>query len=365
MQKRIAIVLLLVSYAFNSMAGEVAPDDTLSTNRKTRFLIFPFVLRSPETSWGFGLATAYFFKAKLNENDIRTSDVNLVSLYTLNKQLLLVLGSTVYFSKENQIFRWQSSYSYYPDKFWGIGNHSVTASEESYSIKQFYFNPQILTRVYHKFYVGLNVEYQRINDFKYESGGVFDSQQITGRFGGSTSGLGFLLTLDSRNNAYSPSRGGFIEFNLTRFNKIFQSDFNFTTYSLELKKFYHIGLNRVLAFQAYGKVNAGEVPIRNLGLLGGSEMMRGFYKGRYADKNYFTSQAEIRQYLFWRLGVVGFVSTGQVSNGFHDLRWDGQHFSYGAGLRIMVQEKEKLNLRVDYGIGEGGSGVYVLLKEAF
>ena len=113
------------------------------------------------------------------------------------------------------------------------------------------------------------------------------------------------------------------------------------------------------------KVNAGEVPIRNLSMLGGSEMMRGFYKGRYADKNMFTTQAEIRQYLFWRIGVVAFAGSGQVSNSFDDLRWDRMHFSYGGGLRLMVQEKEKLNLRIDYGIGEGKSGVYVILKEAF
>jgi hypothetical protein len=31
----------------------------------------------------------------------------------------------------------------------------------------------------------------------------------------------------------------------------------------------------------------------------------------------------------------------------------------------MVQEREKLNLRIDYGMGEKGSGVYVILKEAF
>jgi hypothetical protein len=50
---------------------------------------------------------------------------------------------------------------------------------------------------------------------------------------------------------------------------------------------------------------------------------------------------------------------------FDDLRWDRMHFSYGGGLRLMVQEKEKLNLRIDYGVGEGRSGVYVILKEAF
>jgi len=365
MRNTLAIILLSITYAFNATAGEVTADDTLAKEQNTKFLIFPFFLKSPETNWGFGFATAYFFKAKKDDKDIRTSDVNLVSLYTLNKQLLVVLGSTVYFPQEKYIFRWQSSYSYYPDKFWGIGNSTEKSAEEDYSIKQFYFNPQFLMRVYKKFYFGLSAEFQQINDFTYTSGGVFDQQDVVGRNGGSTSGLGFLLTLDSRNNAYSPSKGGFVEFNLTRFGKLLQSDFDFTTYSLEMKKFYHIGVNRVLAAQLYGKINTGEPPVRNLAMIGGSEMMRGFYKGRYADKDMFTSQVELRQYLFWRIGVVAFAGAGQVSDNVNQVRWDRFHYSYGGGLRIMVQEKEKLNLRIDYGIAEGGSGVYVILKEAF
>ncbi len=365
MRNTFIILLTLTIYVFNSKAQDVANSDTLSNSRSKKFLIFPFVLKSPETNWGFGLASAYFFKAKADDNDIRTSDVNLVSLYTLNKQVLVVLGSTVYFPKEKYIFRWQSSYSYYPDKFWGIGNSSVKSDEEDYSIKQFYINPQFLIRTYKKFYFGLSAEFQSVNDFTYSAGGVFDQQDVAGRNGGNTSGLGMLITVDSRNNAYSPSKGGFVEFNLTRFGKLFGSDFDFTTYSLELKKFYKIGLNRVFAAQLYGKMNTGEAPVRNLALLGGSEMMRGFYKGRYADKDMITSQVEVRQYLFWRLGVVAFGGAGQVSDNLNQLRWDRLHYSYGAGLRIMVKEKEKLNLRVDYGIAEGGSGVYVILKEAF
>lgn len=365
MKKAAFLIIFLLSCFSRALAVEISTDDTLPKNAKSKFLVFPFFLRSPETSWGFGAAGAYFFKAKKNDENIRTSDVNLVSLYTLKKQLVIVLGSTVYFPGEKEIFRFQGSYSYYPDKFWGIGNSTHVEAEEKYSIHQFYFNPQFLYRIFKSTYVGLSAEYQSVTDFQYTQGGVFDQQLIAGRFGGATSGFGGLITYDTRNNAYSPTKGGFAEINLTRFSDRIGSDFNFTSYSLELKKFFHIGRNRVLALHAYGKVNDGVVPVRNLAMLGGSEMMRGFYKGRYADHNMFLTQVEVRQYLVWRLGVVAFASTGRVSHNFSDLNFSGMHFAYGAGLRIMVQEKEKLNLRVDYGRGEQGSGIYVILKEAF
>ncbi len=365
MQKIAVTILLLIIYALTAQAHEVLPEDTLVLDQKSNFLVFPFFLRSPETDWGFGVASAYFFKAKKNDKEIRTSDVNLVSLYTLKNQLLVVLGSNVYFPKEKEIFRWLSSYSYYPDKFWGIGNSSPASAQEGYKIKQFYFNPQFLLKVYKKVYLGASAEYQQVKDVNYLKGGVFDIENVAGRNGGATSGLGFLITLDSRNNAYSPSKGGFVEFNTTLFNRNFYSDFNFVTYTLELKKFFEVRTNTILAFHGYSKVNDGDVPIRNLAMLGGSEMMRGFYKGRYTDKNLFASQVELRQYLFWRIGFVAFASTGQVTNRIHDWRWDRLHFSYGAGFRILVQKKEKLNLRIDYGRGEKGDGVYVILKEAF
>ena len=100
-------------------------------------------------------------------------------------------------------------------------------------------------------------------------------------------------------------------------------------------------------------------------MLGGTEMMRGLYKGRYTDQNMFAIQSEMRQYLFWRFGVTGFVSAGQVSNHVNNFKLSDFHYAYGLGLRLVLQEKEKLNLRLDFGFSKKSSGIYVILKEAF
>ena len=99
--------LFLVILIFSSLTlnCEASVDDTLPKGISSRFLVFPFLIRSPETSWGFGGAGAFFFKAKKNEDHLRTSDINLVSLYTLREQFVLVLGSTVFFPGEKEIGR--------------------------------------------------------------------------------------------------------------------------------------------------------------------------------------------------------------------------------------------------------------------
>jgi len=340
------------------------PLDTLKS-KNSRFLLFPFFLRSPETDWGFGGAAAYFFKPERNDSTVRTSDVSLLGLYTLNEQVVFVLNSSIYFPNEDKIFRFQGSYSYYPDQFWGKGNESPPEAKEPYSLKQFFINPQFLYRVYRKFYAGINYEFQRTHDVRYQAHGVFDQQQITGRYGGNTSGLGILATWDTRNNAFSPSRGFFSEINYTYFPKSLGSDFKFTSFSVDMRKFLRLKVSTVLALQGIARITTGDVPFRNLSMIGGSEMMRGYYKGRFADEDMVCFQAEVRQFLFWRLGVTGFYAAGQVSPKVNQLAFDRFHSTYGAGIRLSLNEKEKLNLRVDYGRSGEGGAVYVILKEAF
>ena len=359
------VFLITILFIALGNACRASADDTLPPGVATRFLAFPFFLRSPETSWGFGGAGAYFFKSKKDDDTIRTSDINLISLYTLRKQFVVVLGSTVFFPGENKIFRFQSSYSYYPDKFWGIGNETPDESEENYTMNQFFFNPQLIFRCYRKLFLGFSFEMQNVGNFSFEQGGIFDEQNISGKYGGFASGIGALFTWDTRNNAYSPSRGSFVELNATRFTSALGSDFSFTSYVFDYRKFISVGRNRVLGAQLYSRVNKGDTPLRYLAMLGGPEMMRGYYKGRYTDQNLLAGQAEIRQYLFWRLGITGFLSAGQVAGAIHEFGLNDFHFTYGGGIRLLVNELEKLNLRVDFGFSKNSSGVYVLLKEAF
>ena len=356
--------LLIIFILFPFLA--FGANDSIPKGKNSRFLVVPFIVRSPETSWGFGSAAAYFFKTKKNDDSIRTSDVNLVGLYTLRNQAVVVLGSTVFFPKEKSIFRFQSSYSYYPDYFWGLGNDSPTDAKEEYTLKQFFFNPQMLFRVYDQFYLGFTFELQDVNDFSYdEVGSLFDLQSIIGRKGGFTSGAGVLVTWDTRNNSYSPGKGSFAELNVTRFSDFLGSDFEFTSYLVDVRKFFPLGRNRVLGAQAYSRINEGDIPVRYLAMLGGNEMMRGYYKGRYADQSMVAFQAEIRQHLFWRLGAVAFGSIGQVSGKVRNFSIGDFHVAGGGGLRLRLHEKEKLNLRVDVGFGENSMGVYVMMREAF
>jgi Omp85 superfamily domain len=341
-------------------------DTTKPKPATSNVLTFPFVVRSLETNWGFGGIAARFFKAgKRDDTTIRTSDVNFLGLYTLRQQLVLVMNSTVYFPREDQIARFQASYSYFPSDFWGLGNHAPYTAEEGFSQKQFFINPQFLQRVHDNFYLGITYQFQHSSPIIYTPGGLFDQETITGRYGGNTSGIGPILSWDTRNNAFSPDHGFFAELQYVWFPSFTGSDFEFQSFSADVRKFIYLSPRSVLGLQGIAGLTFGNTPFRYLEELGGADMMRGYYGGRYTDKCLMAYQAEYRRLLFWRIGMVAFAATGEVAPVPGQFDLDGLHYTYGGGLRFMLSKTEKLNLRVDYGVAKHSNAFTVQLREAF
>jgi outer membrane protein assembly factor BamA len=116
-------------------------------------------------------------------------------------------------------------------------------------------------------------------------------------------------------------------------------------------------------------LNTGNVPLRNLAALGGSDIMRGYYAGRYRDKNMTAMQAEYRSPIWWRIGFVLFGGFGEVFNTIKPKNiitpkgW--LKYSLGGGLRFSIRKNERLNLRMDYGIGYRSAGFYFTVAESF
>ena len=340
-------------------------DSTKHSPATKDLLVFPFLVKSLETNWGFGAIAARFFKPGKKDTTVRTSDVNIVGLYTLRSQVVVALSSTVFFPGEDHIFRFQVSYSYYPDDFWGLGNHTADSAKEGYSQTQYFINPQFLKRLHKALFAGITYEFQHTDPAQYLEGGVFDKENIVGRDGGITSGLGPILSWDTRNNAYSPDKGAFAEIQYAWFPPFLGSDFKFGLLRIDLRKFLKLDDRSVLAVQALGGFTFGNTPFRYLEKLGGTDMMRGYYGGRYTDKCLMAYQAEYRRHLFWRIGVVAFAATGEVAPGPAHFEWNGFHLTGGAGARFALSKEEKLNLRIDFGIAEHSNALTIQLREAF
>ena len=329
-------------------------------------LVLPIIARSIETGWSFGGAGAATFRVGKPDTLSRTSNVEGVALYTTRRQFVAAVNGSIYFPGERFIVNEQLSYSSFPDEFWGLGKRAPDSNQESYSFKQYYafLHPQL--QVGKNLFLGVVYQYQRAFDINYRRGGLFDTQNVLGRFGYHVSGLGLSITYDTRNNAFAPDRGVMLQFYFDQFAPYFGSNYLYTSYVVDLRRFIRVYKGQVLALQILGNFNAGEVPLRSLAYLGGSSTMRGYYAGRYRDKNAGVLQAEYRVPLFWRIGAVGFADMGNVGPELNDVNLEHFKYSYGGGLRIALNRNEKLNLRLDYGLAKNGSnGFYLQLGEAF
>ncbi len=138
-------------------------------------------------------------------------------------------------------------------------------------------------------------------------------------------------------------------------------------YRANLRGYVSLWPGHVLAGQFYGNTITGTVPFFRLNDLGGDDGgLRGYPRGRFVDKTMVNAQVEYRLERIWkRLGAVAFAGLGDLAARPEELALGQALYSYGLGLRFTIERQQKLNIRMDYALGEGYSGFYLTLGEAF
>lgn len=276
------------------------------------------------------------------------------------------IDATIYFPKEKYILYAQSSHSYFPDKFWGIGTNALNKSEEKYTFEQFVSSLHLKRKVYNRLFVGALIDYQNVYKVNYSQNGIFDSTNFFGKTKYQVSGIGLSVSYDTRNAAFWPTKGVFVQTQFTTYNKELASTYSFNKWMLEVRYFKKLFKNHVLATQLYNYTTIGNTPLRSLASFGGAGNMRGFYQGRFRDNSMYSIITEYRAFIYWKLSACAFVGIGDVYNNINSINSKTLKYSFGGGLRLAILEKEKLNLRVDYGYYDNyNKGIYVTIGECF
>ena len=335
--------------------------------KRGKTFVFPIITRSLETGWNFGAVSAKIFPINRLDTVSRSSNIVVVGMFSTRKQVLFALNGTQYFNREQYILEEQLSTSYFPDKFWGLGNNTLDNQEESYSFRQAYLYFHLKRKMATKFFVGIVYEAQKVWDINYEQGGLLDKAAIPGINGYFISGIGTSLSFDSRNNAFAPDKGLYMQLFWNHFDRTWGSDFNYNNWVADIRTYQKLGDKSTLALQLLTfSSNGAEVPLRSLAAFGGATKMRGYYEGRFRDKQQMFFQGEYRFPVYKFLQAVVFGGLGSVASKWKEYAMDNIKYSAGGGLRFVLSKQEKLSLRLDYGIGQGTNrGFYVQLGEAF
>lgn len=342
-------------------------EDTIADTKKGLFFL-PLLYYTPDTRWAYGGAGVYYFRIAPKDStqqETRTDYVQFLADYTQNRQLDVWSTWNIFTRNEDYLLKGDLRFRNFPDRFYGIGNTSEKADMEKYEYNLIQLKSMFLKKVRHDLFMGFDYEFEKEYGFRYTEGGVLGSGAVSGSLGGIGSAIGLVAIHDSRDNIINAYRGSLIEASSYFFTPILGSTFKFTNINFTFQKYWEVKRKHVLAFQTKMKFSIGEVPFLDMATLGNDDILRGYPKNRFRDKNFVGSQVEYRFPLFWRFGAVTFAGLGDVFETPGDVGWSTLKYSVGGGLRFVVNPAERLNIRLDYGHGREGGYFYFMVAEAF
>lgn len=344
------------------------------STKKSSFVILPILTSAPETGLEIGGAGLYsFYTDTVKAHQTRVSNIYpYISITTKGQSHFSV--STDYWSPKN-LYNYTASISYinYPFNFYGIGNSTRKADEESVDEKRFKLNLGAKWLIAKNLYAGFVA-----GGFDYKYTGLDSTANHFGNeppleniFGGASIFAGPSLVYDSRDNNTYSTKGIIINAYYNAMHGLMSNNGYVGGYfNIEYSQFFLLSKRLVLGLDIQEQsLTGGSSPFYLLPALGSDEMMRGYYNGRYRDRNFIGGQTELRYRISDRIGVVGFLGTGEVAHGMFSI--NSLKPDYGAGLRYFFDTEKGLSIRADYGIGEKKpgeprqSGFYIGLGQAF
>ncbi len=349
----------LVYRVFNDTSSEAA----------SKILVFPTLGYAPETSLEIGLRTFSLFYAKKDTTVNRLSEINLYTFATLRGQFGALLENAVYSNRNKYFLLGRVRYQQFPLLYYGIGPETSAEEPALVSSNYIQIRQRALRRTVENWYAGLEVDYQRISQVSFAPEDPANFTLPEGSNGSTTLGLGAALVYDDRRNVLNVRRGGFLETGILFYRPEFGSNYQYRSLVVDGRLYRPLGdEHRVLAMQVLGTFQTGTIPFNNLALLGGENTMRGYYLGRYRDKNLVAVQSEVRWLPFGfskRWGGTLFGGLGTVAPSVGAFRLEHVRWAVGGGVRFLFFQKKDVFLRGDLGVTREGTGIYLSLGEAF
>lgn len=338
--------------------------DTLCVDKKSNdsnyFVVVPVAFYGEETNWGGGLSGGYYFRCK----DNKVSSVQGTAVYTLKNQASLWISPRIYTTDREHYYSGHIRVNHFPNKFWGVGRNTPDTLEEKYVSDDYSVLIQHQRILFGVIMAGVQgqLNYYRTGNYP---GDRLLATGIAGVNERLTTGLGVLLTWENRENLYYPSFGEFYKASLMVYSKIFGSELNFTKLTIDLRNYYNIYDDHVFALQFLADMTWGKVPFQLMPMIGGADVMRGYYQGRYRDNAMACLQGEYRFPIYkWLKGTI-FGGLGDVAPYFDKLDISKSKLAYGAGIRVRVNPI-KVNLRFDAAYSDRKEmAYYFTVTEAF
>lgn len=322
---------------------------------------------TPDFGFLIGGSALMTFSMHPADSTLQRSVVPMAIAFMFKGGLNLFSKPQLFFKGDRFRIFGQFSYKNTQENFYGIGYEtnkdylrSDTTSQYRYSGVQ--VNPWFLFRLGESnFFAGpqIDINYDKMTKpgrYLAEQADYINAGGNSHGYSNFSSGLGFLLTYDTRDVPANAYRGLYLDFRGVMYQKFFGSDNEFYRLEADYRQYKSVGRRKVIAWTAQSKNVFGDVPLNKYALSGTPFDLRGYYMGQYRDKSSHVVMAEYRQmfntdksnWIKKMINHIGFVAWGGCGfMGPDPVRIEGVLPNFGVGLRIEVQPR--MNVRLDIG----------------
>ncbi len=323
------------------------------------YVIVPLPVQSPTFGAGLVVSGAYYYKQTDEQKAVQPASLTGAAVaYTNSDSYAVGLIQQNYWDKDNWRFKGIISYL---DFNLDIVDPSSAAKNE----KQWFLSGELIQATFYrkltgKWYIGLTGRYLDFTQ-SLTLGGVTDNTKFVIDEESQTAGFGLTFERDSRDLPSNAYTGSLFDIELIENQLAAANTSDYQSYAIRYRAYHHLAAPLVLAYDLNACGRSGNFPLWDSCRL----KVRGFSATRYLSEDSASAQVEVRWKFYKKWGAVGFVGAGYVGNTFGGTFDNKTVPSYGVGLRWMVSDSQRLNLRLDYARSTDTDAWYFSAAEYF
>jgi hypothetical protein len=227
-----------------------------------------------------------------------------------------------------------------------------------WNISGYFFQASLLRRLKGNWYAGGYLRYLDVDQeltLNTPPGDFSHASNIT------APGVGLILDYDSRDVPTNAYKGRFLALKVMFNEQTQEGGEAYQGYSARFRSYHQLLDKLVLALDVNACARSGSIPLWDTCRV----PLRGYSITDYLGKKSAWGQVEARWKFSKRWGLVGFAGAGKLTETFTSLTDDSVIPSYGAGIRFMILDSQRINIRVDYARSNDSDAWYLSVGEAF
>lgn len=315
---------------------------------------------SSSTNFEIAVIAAGLYKSRYDSLTPRSNisiftEVSVIGMFNVG-----VRGSHI-FPGDHMRINYDGNFTRFPSYFWGIGFDSERNDDNKgkYTLFESAINAEFIWKLGRNVFLGpaFTFNYSQADDVKKPE--LWRGERLKQL----NYGAGIVFSLDTRDDAENPYKGLHFQLSNRYYPTFLGNRRYFYTGEVTLGIYHRFWESGVWALQAHGAISGKDTPWSMLPTIDASGAVRGYYEGRYRDRNEADIVLELRQKVWRRNGIVLWGGVAAVFD--HPSEITGRRLlpTYGIGYRW--EFKKRVNVRVDFGIGRHSTAFNVSINEAF